>query len=129
MDSGNDYMNGEAESVAGDGWKVSVVTANSIVDKAQGEVDDFEGQETKLNTAFNEAATACDHLEIGEALDGLLGEFLGKLLESGKNAGYSICGNTKASIGAYADAHWEMAADAEAEIYSIPAPPKTKASA
>lgn len=112
-----------------DGWNIDVGTATSIVNKAQDDVDRLKGKETALTTSFTEAATACDHIEIGGALDGLLGEFLGPLLEAAKNAGNSICGNTQETVNAYNDANGNMADDAERAIYSIPTPPNAEVDA
>lgn len=112
--------------VALDGWKIDVGTATSIVGNAQDDVDLLEGKKTSLTTSFTEAAAACDHLEIGQALDGLLGEFLGPLLEAGHNAGNSICGNTLATVNAYDSADGTMAENAETAIYAIPTPPSAK---
>lgn len=109
-----------------DGWNINVGTAKSIVGKAQADVDLLEGKKTSLTTSFTEAAAACDHLEIGQALDGLLGDFLGPLLEAGQNAGNSICGNTVSTINAYESADGTMAEDAESAIYAIPTPPSAK---
>lgn len=112
-----------------DAWEVDVPTATFIVGKAQDDVDLLKDQETALTTSFTEAATACDHIEIGDALNGLLSEFLGPLLEAGKNAGNSICGNALASIDAYSDADGKMADDAESAIYSVPTPPTSEVDA
>ncbi|WP_372698991.1 DUF6507 family protein [Arthrobacter sp. JSM 101049] len=109
-----------------DGWKINVGTATSIVGNAQDDVDMLEGKEVALTTSFTEAATACDHIEIGGALDGLLSGFLGPLLAAGRNAGNSICGNTLATINAYNSADGIMAGDAEKAIYSVPTPPSAK---
>lgn len=84
-----------------DGWDINTGAAGGVVVAAQGDVDRLTAQETALTTAFEEAATACDHLDIGDALNSLLGDFAGPLLQSAKNAGNSICGHTSEAINAY----------------------------
>ncbi|MEE1621787.1 DUF6507 family protein [Zafaria sp. Z1313] len=104
-----------------DGWDIQVAAARGVVTLAKADVDRLEAQETALTTSFEEAATACDHLDIGDALDSVLSGFAGPLLQSARNAGYSICGNTGLAIDAYVAGDDDMAADAETAIHSVPA--------
>lgn len=103
-----------------DGWDINTGAAGGVVVAAQGDVDRLTAQETALTTAFEEAATACDHLDIGDALNSLLGDFAGPLLQSAKNAGNSICGHTSEAINAYIQGDESMAEDAEHAIHSVP---------
>lgn len=109
-----------------DGWNISVNTANLIVGNAQDDVDRLTAQQTTLDTSISEAATACDHADITSALDGLLADFLGPLLDAGQNGGDSVCGNTLATIGEYVGADADMARKAERAIYDIPTPPSAE---
>lgn len=108
--------------VALDHWEVEVGPARGIVTNAQAEVDRLQLQEQTLINAFTEAATACDHLDIGQALDALLHDFAGPLLQAARGAGTSITGQTGKAIDAYVQADEKMALDAEEAIHTVPRP-------
>ncbi|GAA4381899.1 DUF6507 family protein [Paeniglutamicibacter cryotolerans] len=103
-----------------DHWEVSVSEAQKIVGYAADDIERLKRQSDSLVSSFSASATACNHLDIGDALDSLLHDFAGPLLEAALGAGRSITGQTGKAIQAYEDADATMAAAAENAVDLIP---------
>ena len=103
-----------------DHWEISVESARTIVSDAREDAERLQGQEDALIRSFTDAAMACDHLDIGAALDSLLHDFAGPLLQAARGAGLSITGQTGKAIEAYVSADETMAERAENAVDLIP---------
>lgn len=104
-------------------WHVDEEPALSTVSTAKSEIDEIVEFAPTMTTRFESAATACDHLEIGSALDDLLQQVADPLLQAVAGSGDNICSATSEVIGAILNADLTMAADAEEDIYTIPSAP------
>lgn len=105
-----------------DYWEIAVGPAQAIVATAQADVELLTAQENELINSFTDAAAACDHLDIGDALNGLLEGFAGPLLQAAHGAGLSVAGHTGQAIDAYVLADEDMASEAEQAIAAVPRP-------
>ena len=104
-------------------WHVDEEPARSTVRTATSEIDEIVEFAPTMTTRFESAATACDHLEIGSAIDDLLQQVADPLLQAVAGSGNNICSSTSELINAIVNADLTMAADAEADIYTIPEAP------
>jgi predicted nucleotidyltransferase len=104
-------------------WQVEEKLARGTVRSARSDIDEIVEFAPTMTTRFEAAVTACDHLEIGSALDDVLLQCADPLLQAVVGSGGNICSGTTELINAIVDADLTMAADAEREVYSIPDAP------
>ncbi|RZU63490.1 DUF6507 family protein [Zhihengliuella halotolerans] len=102
-------------------WEVHPGNARGVVTRTESEIERLEKKDTPLINRFEAAAEACDHLDIGDALDTLLSDFAGPVLTQARNSGLYFCGKTREAIKGFVDGDEEMAVEAERAIYTMPA--------
>ena len=105
-------------------WHVEEEPARRTVHSASTTIDEIVEFAPSMASRFETAATACDHLEIGAALDDLLQQFADPLLQAVVGSGENITARTSEVIDAIVGADLTMAADAERAVYSVPTPPE-----
>lgn len=114
------HHEGASEDMGITGWTVDPEGARGVITKALGHIDELPGCADGMVTAFSEAATACDHVAIGTALDRVLETFVSPLFDASYTAGNHVLAQLEEAVRAYVESDAQMGQDALDLMGAIP---------
>lgn len=102
------------------GWMVDPERTRGVITTALGRIDELPGCADDMAMAFSEAVAACDHMDIGAALDSVLAAYVSPLLDASHRAGNHVLAQLEEAVRAYEDADAQMGHDALEQLRSVP---------
>jgi hypothetical protein len=106
--------------MAVENWTVQVDEARTVIDAAKVHFDEIDQLEADCSLKIEQAMTAVDNFEIGEALASTYELHLGVMISSAEAAGDNVCAKMHEAINAYVGGDQQMAEDAQRSAAAVP---------